>query len=314
MHLFGFRGTVGLLGVACVLAFTSVVADAQTVVNPTVVEFSPSASHNAVNPDGTPVVTDYTLAVFVPGQTTPVVTTSLGKLNPDPDGMIRASLSTSVTSALTPTVVYEARVSAVGPGGTGQSSPSNSFTFQAACAPAISPTGQAAPAAGGSGTVTVTAGAGCAWSAVANAAWLSIGSGASGNGNGSVSYSVAANTTTASRSATLTIGGQTFTVTQAGLTCSYTISPASQSVPAAGGTGSVSLTAPGGCTWTASSSAAWLSITAGTSGSSNGSVSYSVAANTTTASRSATLTIGGQTFTVTQAGAASTEGSPAGSE
>src|SRR5262249_31973060 len=147
MHLFGFRRTVGLLGVACVLAFTSVVADAQTVVNPSVVEFSPSASHNAVNPDGTPVVTDYTLAVFVPGQTTPVVTTSLGKLNPDPDGMIRASLSTSVTSALTPNVVYEARVSAVGPGGTGQSSPSNSFTFQAACAPAISPTGQAAPAA-----------------------------------------------------------------------------------------------------------------------------------------------------------------------
>ena len=45
-------------------------------------------------------------------------------------------------------------------------------------------------------------------------------SGASGSGNGTVAFSVAANTNSA-RTGTLTIGGQTFTVTQAGLGCSF---------------------------------------------------------------------------------------------
>ena len=40
--------------------------------------------------------------------------------------------------------------------------------------------------------------------------------GASGTGNGTVAFSIAANTGSTSRSGTLTVGGQTFTVTQAG--------------------------------------------------------------------------------------------------
>ena len=48
-------------------------------------------------------------------------------------------------------------------------------------------------------------------------------------------YSVAANT--GARTWTLTIGGQTFTVTQAALPCSYTVSSNSLSVGASGGTG-----------------------------------------------------------------------------
>jgi hypothetical protein len=51
---------------------------------------------------------------------------------------------------------------------------------------------------------------------VSNVSWLSIVSGANGTGNGSVTFAVAANSTGAQRVGTLTIAGQTFTVTQLG--------------------------------------------------------------------------------------------------
>ncbi|HEY0430095.1 MAG TPA: Calx-beta domain-containing protein [Pyrinomonadaceae bacterium] len=85
-------------------------------------------------------------------------------------------------------------------------------------------------------------------------------------------------------------------------TCSYLINPTSQSVPASGASGSVNVTAQGGCAWTASSNAAWISVTGGASGSGGGAVSFSVAVNSG-AARTGTITAAGQTFTVTQAGA-----------
>jgi Zn-dependent metalloprotease len=87
-----------------------------------------------------------------------------------------------------------------------------------------------------------------------------------------------------------------------GGTCTFSINPTSASYAAAGGTGSVSVTATAGCSWTAVSNATFITITAGSSGTGNGTVSYSVASNTATTSRTGALTIAGQTFTVTQAG------------
>lgn len=87
-----------------------------------------------------------------------------------------------------------------------------------------------------------------------------------------------------------------------GGTCSYSINPTSASVAAGGGTGSVTVTAGAGCAWTAVSNATFITVTSGASGSGNGTVGYSVAANAGSTSRSGTMTIAGQTFTVTQAG------------
>jgi Zn-dependent metalloprotease len=87
-----------------------------------------------------------------------------------------------------------------------------------------------------------------------------------------------------------------------GGTCTFSISPTSASVAAAGGTGTVGVTATAGCTWSALSNSAFITVTGGASGTGNGTVSYSVAANTATTSRNGTITIAGQTFTVTQAG------------
>ncbi len=178
-----------------------------------------------------------------------------------------------------------------------------------ACTYLVGPLNAEIAATGGTGTVVVSAGAGCAWTASSNAAWVSVTSGASGSGNGPVTFSVAANPGGA-RSGTLTIAGQAFTVTQAAaaapppppVSCTYSISPTSSSIAAAGGTGTVAVSAGTGCAWTAGSSASWVAVTSGSSGSGDGPVTFSVAANPGDA-RSGTLTIAGQTFTVTQAAA-----------
>ncbi|HVG31485.1 MAG TPA: Calx-beta domain-containing protein [Pyrinomonadaceae bacterium] len=88
-------------------------------------------------------------------------------------------------------------------------------------------------------------------------------------------------------------------------TCTYSISPSSLLFNAGGGSGStVSVTAGAGCAWTATSNSSFITITGGSSGSGSGTVTYSVAANTSTSQRTGTMTIAGQTFTVTQNGAA----------
>ena len=168
------------------------------------------------------------------------------------------------------------------------------------CNYSISPTSQSASAGGGSGSVSVTAGSTCAWTATSTAQWISVTAGATGMGNGSVSYSVAANTG-GTRSGTVTIAGQTFTVNQAAGTqsCSYSVAPANQQIDASGGVASVTVTATAGCAWTTTSSANWILITTGASGSGNGTVTAVVATNPG-AQRTGTISVGGQTATIQQ--------------
>jgi len=170
------------------------------------------------------------------------------------------------------------------------------------CTYAISPTSQSIAAGGGPiNPVTVTTTSACAWTAVSNAPWITVTSGASGLGNGSVGITFAANTG-AARSGTLTIAGQTFTATQlapAPLPCTYTLNPGSASFTSLGGTGSITVTAPTGCAWTAANSASWISFTSNNSGSGNGSVGFLVLPNPG-AARSDTISIAGQSFTVSQ--------------
>ena len=85
-------------------------------------------------------------------------------------------------------------------------------------------------------------------------------------------------------------------------TCTYSISPASQSVGSSGGQGTESVTAPSGCTWTAVSNASWITITSNSRVTGNGKVSYWISANSGTTSRTGTMTIAGKKFTVTQSG------------
>jgi hypothetical protein len=88
--------------------------------------------------------------------------------------------------------------------------------------------------------------------------------------------------------------------------CSYAFTPTSVSLPAAGGGGNVAITAPDGCAWTTASNAGWITITAGTTGSGNGTLSYAVAPNSGVSPRVGTISIQGQLFAVNQAGTVST--------
>jgi len=166
----------------------------------------------------------------------------------------------------------------------------------------ITPANATFGAAAGTGTVTVGTTAGSKWTAVSNDPWITITAGASGTGTGNVAYSVSANTGTAVRSGTMTIAGQSFIVNQAaqGVVCTYTIAPAGASINSSAYSGNVTVTTTPGCAWTATSSAPWITITAGTSGTGSGTVAFNVAANTGVA-RSGNMTIAGKTFTVSQA-------------
>ena len=170
------------------------------------------------------------------------------------------------------------------------------------CSFSMSPTSAGFAAVGGPATVTVMTQPGCNWTAVSNNSFITITSGASGSGTGTVTYSVAANTSNTSRSGSLTVAGLTHSVSQDAVgVCSFSINPTSASFPAAGGTGSVTVTTQAGCNWTAASNNAFITITSGASGSGSGTVNYSVNGNSSTTPRSGSLTIAGLTHSVSQA-------------
>jgi len=185
-----------------------------------------------------------------------------------------------------------------------------------ACTFSESPTSVATvPASGGSRTFTVSASpSGCSggsWTAsVSNSTWMGV-SPASGTAAASVTAAFAQNPSTIPRSGTITIAGQSVTITQAGatqLTCTFSVTPTSVATIAAAG-GSTTFTVKcqpervqrrvmdgvgeqfdldgritGERTTAASVTATYL-------------------ANTSTSSRSGTITIAGQSITVNQAGA-----------
>jgi all-beta uncharacterized protein len=171
----------------------------------------------------------------------------------------------------------------------------------APCSFGLSTTSVPAAAAGITGNVGVTANSGCAWTATANAPWIHITAGAAGSGNGTVTFGVDPNTG-AARSGSLTVAGQTVTVAQDAAPCSFALSATSVPAAAAGTTGSVNVTTNAACAWTASAGVAWIHITAGASTIGSGATTFVVDANSGP-ERTGTLTIAGQTVTVTQAAA-----------
>ncbi len=84
-----------------------------------------------------------------------------------------------------------------------------------------------------------------------------------------------------------------------------TVSPPTVSVNASDGTATATVTAPAGCTWTASTSIPWVTVTSGASGTGPGTVVFAIRGNSG-AARSGTATVADKTVTLLQ------EGAPAG--
>lgn len=149
----------------------------------------------------------------------------------------------------------------------------------------------------------VTNPAGAPWVGTTPASWIQVLS-APMNGDGTLKIRILSNTTGSQRTADVFVLNQKVKVIQTSVEATFTLNPASTTAPAAGKSGAVGVTASAGNpAWTAASNAAWITVTNGPNYTGNASVNYTVAANASNDPRTGTVTIAGQTFTVTQAGA-----------
>ena len=188
-----------------------------------------------------------------------------------------------------------------------------SFASSANCTVTLAQTArQNVPAAGGQFTDNFTTAAGCPNPTVtSNAAFITgVTATVNAQGQGSFTYTVAANTTGAARNGTITVGGQTFTVSQQA-NCPVGLSPTTVPFAQAGGAGRFTVVPDNNnaqCAWTATTAANFITINTGATGTGTNRVTYTVAANNTGATRVGTINVNGQTHTVTQlaAGAAPT--------
>ena len=289
-----------LSGITFVASTAVAPVSAQTIVNPTAAAFEASADHYATYSDGTPIVNHYEMDFYLIGASAPFQIASIGKPTPDGTGTIYVSFASLFSTPLAAGQTYTADVAAVGPGGRAASSVSSDSFAVTSCTVGVSQLNASMPAAGGTVLEYVTTNPGCGWTATTSATWLSITSGGTGSGNGSVTMAAAANSALTSRSAKMSVGGQTVAVTQAAA-CGYTASPSTVKMTASGSPTSVTITAPAGCAWSATNNAAWLTV-AGGSGSGSGSVTLSATPNNTAKTRTTTVTVGGTTVSVTEAG------------
>jgi uncharacterized protein (TIGR03437 family) len=183
---------------------------------------------------------------------------------------------------------------------------------QSTCTLVVTPSSFAISASTYTADIAVTqpAGSDCGnFSVTSQAPWIHITAGQTGGPvPGKVSFTADSNPSGQSRSAVIRISTQNVTINQDGAACSFGINPKSQSFPIGSGTGSFAVQA--NCGWSAFGNAAWIAIPSGGSGSSDGTVSFTVAPNTCVDGRTGSITVStGQptppVFTITQDGAQS---------
>lgn len=110
---------------------------------------------------------------------------------------------------------------------------------------------------------------------------------------GVVRVSVSPNPTVFERTGFVEIVGQTFKVKQKGAPCNVAVSPQMKFVPASGGTGIFTVSAPGGCTWSIDRNAGWITTIPGKSGRGKEHVRYIAKANRSGKPRVAEITVTG---------------------
>ena len=175
--------------------------------------------------------------------------------------------------------------------------------------------------------ITVNALAITEWSAVPNASWISIVDADNGQGRkgaGLLTVAISENPSYRARTGTVTVGTETFTITQAGRpasACAFSINPVETTASVNGANGHIAVTATPDLPWTVASSNGWLTLLQSTAtGDGNGNVFYTASPNSTLLSRTGTIVVTPSdpamqpcTHTVVQPGAGATL-SPAGYE
>ena len=168
--------------------------------------------------------------------------------------------------------------------------------------------------------ITVNALAVTEWSATLNASWISIVDADNGQGRkgaGLLTVAISENPSYHARTGTVTIGTETFTITQEGRPaseCEFSIDPISTTASVDGANGHIAVTATPDLPWTVSSSDGWLALLQSTAdGDGNGNIFYTASPNSTLLQRTGTITvtptdpaIPAATHTVVQPGAVAT--------
>ncbi len=196
------------------------------------------------------------------------------------------------------------------------------------CRVAVEPTAISVPVAGGTFEIKTATNPECIWAASAGEPWLVLAT-SSGKGTQTVSLSVSENTGASQRNAQIRVADQMIAVHQTASvappplvtpkppappalpappttpappaqSCTYTLTPASQNMSVNGGSFQATVTAPGGCEWSAIASETWISLGA-RGGFGSGPLAYNIQSNGGS-ERTGILQIAGQVLRVTQAG------------
>ena len=165
--------------------------------------------------------------------------------------------------------------------------------------------------------ITVNALAITQWNVAPNNSWISVVDAGNGQGGDLVTIAIAENPSYRARTGTVTIGTETFTVTQQGRpteALSFTVNPTASTASVNGANGMIAVLATPDLPWTAASGANWLTVYATTAtGAGNGNVVYNASPNPTLFERTGTVTVtpeaasgmAAKTHTVTQPAAES---------
>ena len=164
-------------------------------------------------------------------------------------------------------------------------------------------------AGGGAGTLSISAARECGWTLGVQSSWVSVNGSNAGYGDASLTYSIASNPAAAVRTAEIVVVDQHLRLTQAAAACTYSLSRSGDRIGAAGGSLRFDIATLTGCSWTASTTASWLSFSTASSGSSSASIGVSVAANGGKA-RTGAVVVAGKTYSVSQDGAATPSPTP----
>ncbi|WP_170254552.1 GEVED domain-containing protein [Phaeodactylibacter luteus] len=172
----------------------------------------------------------------------------------------------------------------------------------------VAPASITLPFGGGQAQFSISANT--SWTVIENAAWMNLAP-ATGNGSATITLSAQPNASTQSRQVAVIVTGagvadQTIMVMQEGAPAALSVSPPTQQVPAAAG--QTALQVASNVTWAAASDQAWATV-GQASGSGNFSLPVSYAANSSSSSRTAVITLSSpglpsQTATIIQAAGA----------
>ena len=172
------------------------------------------------------------------------------------------------------------------------------ITQQGLCTYALDPTSASVPVAGGDGVLHIETTSSCSWAATTTDNFLSVIGTAQSSGRGDIVVRVAPNTGEA-RTGTVRVADQTFTVTQAGVQCTFGVSPLSTTVSGVGGTVRIDVSTGSACAWSVGTTSGFLTIQGESARVGSGSVQVVAGVNEASV-RTGIVTVAGKVVEIVQ--------------